>query len=97
MLVDHGLRLKVDASLFNFAPHSIFLDQLLKDAVANHGEHDNWKNIALCIPGRTNKACRKVYFLLDVGLFFENLSFAIALAAFTCSQCQEIGLDPGRR
>lgn len=36
------------------------LDQLLKDAVAKHGEHDNWKNIALCIPGRSNKACRKV-------------------------------------
>ncbi|KXN83638.1 Transcriptional activator Myb [Leucoagaricus sp. SymC.cos] len=34
-------------------------DQLLKEAVAKHGEHDNWKNIALCIPGRTNKACRK--------------------------------------
>ncbi|KAF9452596.1 hypothetical protein P691DRAFT_794751 [Macrolepiota fuliginosa MF-IS2] len=34
-------------------------DQSLKEAVAKHGEHDNWKNIALCIPGRSNKACRK--------------------------------------
>lgn len=26
----------------------------------DHGEHDNWKTIALSVPGRTNKACRKV-------------------------------------
>ncbi|KAF7975763.1 hypothetical protein HWV62_8561 [Athelia sp. TMB] len=28
-------------------------------AVAVHGENDNWKNIALVVSGRTNKACRK--------------------------------------
>lgn len=35
-------------------------DELLLSAVAMHGEVDNWKNVALCVPGRTNKACRKV-------------------------------------
>jgi myb proto-oncogene protein len=39
-------------------------DGLLTQAVANHGEHDNWKTIALSVPGRTNKACRKVVFSL---------------------------------
>lgn len=34
-------------------------DQLLANAVAVHGEVDNWKAIALSVPGRTNKACRK--------------------------------------
>ena len=35
-------------------------DKLLREAVARHGEHDNWKAVAECVPGRTNKACRKV-------------------------------------
>jgi hypothetical protein len=35
-------------------------DGLLKQAVAVHGETDMWKTIALSVPGRTNKACRKV-------------------------------------
>lgn len=35
-------------------------DELLQRAVAKHGENDMWKTIALCVPGRTNKACRKV-------------------------------------
>ncbi|TFK41278.1 hypothetical protein BDQ12DRAFT_704016 [Crucibulum laeve] len=34
-------------------------DKLLTDAVNKHGEQDNWKTIALSVPGRTNKACRK--------------------------------------
>ncbi|PCH33331.1 hypothetical protein WOLCODRAFT_159989 [Wolfiporia cocos MD-104 SS10] len=34
-------------------------DRLLTEAVAAHGEHDNWKTVALSVPGRTNKACRK--------------------------------------
>ena len=38
------------------------LDLLLKEAVAKHSEHDNWKLIAQCISGRSNKACRKVFF-----------------------------------
>jgi hypothetical protein len=35
-------------------------DELLKAAVALHGEQDNWKAVAEFVPGRTNKACRKV-------------------------------------
>ena len=35
-------------------------DELLIQAVAVHGEVDNWKTVALSVPGRTNKACRKV-------------------------------------
>ncbi|KAI0706054.1 hypothetical protein BC835DRAFT_1311893 [Cytidiella melzeri] len=34
-------------------------DNLLIQAVHVHGENDSWKAIALCVPGRTNKACRK--------------------------------------
>ncbi|KAF8905463.1 hypothetical protein CPB84DRAFT_1960391 [Gymnopilus junonius] len=34
-------------------------DLLLRQAVALYGENDNWKTVALSIPGRTNKACRK--------------------------------------
>lgn len=34
-------------------------DSLLTQAVAVYGENDNWKNVATCVPGRTNKACRK--------------------------------------
>ena len=35
-------------------------DNLLIQAVAIHGQNDNWKQVALTVPGRTNKACRKV-------------------------------------
>lgn len=35
-------------------------DGLLRQAVAVHGAQDNWKKVAQCVPGRTNKACRKV-------------------------------------
>lgn len=34
-------------------------DTLLTNAVHVHGEHENWKNVASLVPGRTNKACRK--------------------------------------
>ncbi|KAF8078333.1 hypothetical protein FPV67DRAFT_1663083 [Lyophyllum atratum] len=34
-------------------------DALLTNAVHIHGEHENWKNVASLVPGRTNKACRK--------------------------------------
>ncbi|KIP06925.1 hypothetical protein PHLGIDRAFT_106353 [Phlebiopsis gigantea 11061_1 CR5-6] len=34
-------------------------DGLLRQAVAVHGPQDNWKKVAQCVPGRTNKACRK--------------------------------------
>lgn len=34
-------------------------DALLTNAVHIHGEHENWKNVASLVLGRTNKACRK--------------------------------------
>ncbi|KAJ7770909.1 hypothetical protein DFH07DRAFT_805674 [Mycena maculata] len=34
-------------------------DELLIRAVHNFGDQDNWKTVALAVPGRTNKACRK--------------------------------------
>ncbi|KAG1787838.1 uncharacterized protein HD556DRAFT_1246130 [Suillus plorans] len=34
-------------------------DRLLANAVAIHGESDNWKAVAHCVPERSNKACRK--------------------------------------
>ncbi|KAF8640483.1 hypothetical protein AX17_000146 [Amanita inopinata Kibby_2008] len=37
----------------------VLKDKLLTEEVKIHGERDNWKTIALSIPGRTNKACRK--------------------------------------
>ena len=35
-------------------------DALLRDAVDRYGENDNWKLVAKHVPGRSNKACRKV-------------------------------------
>ncbi|KAI0639083.1 hypothetical protein C8Q77DRAFT_1213751 [Trametes polyzona] len=40
-------------------PWTSYEDNLLIQAVAVHGENDNWKAVALSVPGRTNKACRK--------------------------------------
>ncbi|KAF9229618.1 hypothetical protein BS17DRAFT_771690 [Gyrodon lividus] len=40
-------------------PWSTQEDDLLANAVAVNGEVDNWKAVALSVPGRTNKACRK--------------------------------------
>lgn len=52
-------------------------DNLLRAGVAEHGEIDNWKIIALTIPGRTNKACRKVI-LPGVDMFFSRISLLSA-------------------
>lgn len=46
-------------------PWNTHEDNLLKKAVAIHGENDNWKTVALHVPGRTNKACRKVGFCMN--------------------------------
>ncbi|KAI0828359.1 hypothetical protein BC628DRAFT_1365562 [Trametes gibbosa] len=40
-------------------PWTSYEDDLLIQAVAIHGENDNWKAVAVSVPGRTNKACRK--------------------------------------
>jgi hypothetical protein len=45
-------------------------DSLLTQAVALYGESDKWKTIASCVPGRTNKACRKVRATCQLGLGF---------------------------
>ncbi|KAH0590307.1 hypothetical protein H2248_000466 [Termitomyces sp. 'cryptogamus'] len=34
-------------------------DSLLTNAVQIYGEQENWKKVAILVPGRTNKACRK--------------------------------------
>lgn len=41
-------------------PWTTYEDNLLIQAVAIHGGNDNWKAVAASVPGRTNKACRKV-------------------------------------
>ena len=41
-----------------WTPHE---DKLLTEAVSIYGDNtEKWKIIALSVPGRTNKACRKV-------------------------------------
>ena len=42
-------------------PWTPYEDDLLRAAVVIHGDNtEKWKTIALSVPGRTNKACRKV-------------------------------------
>lgn len=41
-------------------------DELLATAVAVHGQVDNWKAVALSVPGRTNKACRKASYPISL-------------------------------
>ncbi|KAH9949505.1 hypothetical protein B0H21DRAFT_728295 [Amylocystis lapponica] len=55
-------------------------DNLLIQAVAVHGEVDNWKTVALSIPGRTNKACRKRW--------LHSLSPSIKKSAWTTEEDQ---------
>ncbi|KAG8220063.1 hypothetical protein J3R82DRAFT_1081 [Butyriboletus roseoflavus] len=40
-------------------------DQLLANAVAVHGQVDNWKAVASSVPGRSNKACRKASYSIS--------------------------------
>ncbi|KAJ7814104.1 hypothetical protein B0H14DRAFT_2850846 [Mycena olivaceomarginata] len=53
-------------------------DEQLIAAVANFGEHDNWKTVAQAVPGRTNKACRKRW--------LHSLSPAVKKSAWTPSE-----------
>jgi hypothetical protein len=46
----------------------------LTTAVKLHGEQDNWKTIALSVPGRSNKACRKVISHC-LSIFIHDLTF----------------------
>lgn len=75
-------------------------DRLLKQAVAIHSEFDNWKNVALCVPGRTNKACRKVRILsqgqikspdgLYIQRWLHSLSPSVKKSAWTQAEDQRL-------
>ena len=52
-------------------------DNLLIQAVAIHGENDNWKAVAALVPGRTNKACRKVCLKGVVGALCSSLQISV--------------------
>lgn len=70
-------------------------DKLLIQAVAIHGENDNWKAVAVSVPGRTNKACRKV---CDVNIHNVRVftKAVIAMASFALPECQEVRVDSRR-
>ena len=53
-------------------PWSAYEDLLLSKAVAEFDGEADWKTIAQRVPGRTNKACRKVCFC------HHHLSFPLA-------------------
>ncbi|KAI0080031.1 hypothetical protein K474DRAFT_1705048 [Panus rudis PR-1116 ss-1] len=57
-------------------------DALLIQAVSVHGEVDNWKTIALSVPGRTNKACRKRW--------LHSLSPAVKKSAWTKEEDEKL-------
>ena len=68
-------------------------DNLLKEAVYIYGENtEKWKIIATHVPGRTNKACRKVplhpiHLNVDSGfnsMATEMASFLISLREENC-------------
>jgi hypothetical protein len=98
--VVRGLKMRVMSSpqwFFVQILRFLLPDALLRAGVAEHGEIDNWKIIALTIPGRTNKACRKVI-LLVVDIFFSRNSLLsafpnLALVTLPSTQCQENSLE----
>ncbi|OBZ79994.1 Myb-like protein L [Grifola frondosa] len=54
-------------------PWTPYEDNLLTQAVAIYGENESWKSVALSVPGRTNKACRKVDFPLALS-FVDHIT-----------------------
>ena len=74
------------------ASSHLFPDKLLIEAVKVHGEKDNWKIVALSVPGRTNKACRKVLRPLDYRSD-QILIYDSALAPLAFPYGQEDSLD----
>lgn len=83
-LVVRGLKMRVISSaqwFFVRILRSLLPDALLRAGVAEHGEIDNWKIIALTIPGRTNKACRKV--ILPVVDIFSQELISLYLSQFS--------------
>jgi hypothetical protein len=54
-------------------PWSAYEDLLLSKAVAEYDGEADWKTIAQRVPGRTNKACRKVRFAIIACLFLWQI------------------------
>ena len=54
-------------------PWSAYEDLLLSKAVADFDGEADWKTIAQRVPGRTNKACRKVCFCNHHLSFFMSI------------------------
>lgn len=76
-------------------PWTAYEDELLASAVAVHGQVDNWKAVALSVPGRTNKACRKASRPTHLA---RSLPIShTAVASFTIAEREEDRLDKGRR
>ncbi len=73
-------------------PWSAHEDLLLSRAVAEFDGEADWKTIAQRVPGRTNKACRKVS-LHDHPLSFHLPIVPLAVASLSLTIDQEIGLD----
>ena len=76
-------------------PWSAHEDLLLSRAVAEFDGEADWKTIAQRVPGRTNKACRKVRLpdhLLSLPLS-PSVNIALAMASLPFSIDQEIGMD----
>lgn len=72
-------------------------DRLLRDAVEKYGDHDNWKAIAEKIPGRSNKACRKVN--TTTSFFYASMNetpVLEALASFFVTDSEKICVDEHR-
>ena len=74
-------------------PWNAHEDRLLTDAVALHGPSDNWKIIALSVPGRTNKACRKVLCNPAVQCLRYLQIIPVALASFPVTFHKENSLE----
>ncbi len=79
-------------------PWSKYEDKLLTEAVASHGaDTEKWKTIALAVPGRTNKACRKVLHMYHDAQAYAYISLLffvdIALVTFPFTLDQKISLD----
>jgi hypothetical protein len=65
-------------------------DDLLKCAIETHGTRDNWKAVAAAVPGRTNKACRKVGGFPSLQCDNQlHLFMLTAMATFSLSRRQE--------
>lgn len=80
-------------------PWSAHEDLLLSRAVAEFDGEADWKTIAQRVPGRTNKACRKVC-LPDHTLSFPlspSFNTPLAMASLPLPIDQEIGMDQRRR